>query len=88
MLSKIEVDVLLYLFDNQYNNQMNSISIKKLSTLLNLNYFRLRNIIGHLNQLKLIFSGYKERNAFCYYISEKGIEIIKDFKSSFKEELL
>lgn len=78
MLSKVEVDVLQYLFNNQFNSKMNSQTIRNMSSSINLNYFRLRNIIGHLYQLQLISLGYKDKNANSYYISSKAIEIIKE----------
>ena len=85
MLSKVEVDVLQYLFKNQFNSKMNSQTIRDMSIIINLNYFRLRNIVGHLCQLQLISLGYKDKNANSYYISPKAIEMIKkgdDIQSS------
>lgn len=85
MLSKVEIQILKHLNDNQIDNQMKSQTIKKLSQIMNLNYFRVRNIVTNLTRLELLYIGFKEGNANTYYISEKGVEKIK--KSDFSTTL-
>jgi predicted transcriptional regulator len=76
-LNKNEIELLQYLHQNFYNNQMNSRTIKSLSQSTNLNYFRLRTMINRLSLLELVSHGFKEGNSNTFYITIKGIEKIE-----------
>jgi len=82
MLSKVEILILKYLFDNQIDNQIKSQTIRTIAETTNLNPFRVRNNLNHLFSLQSVSLGFKEKNSNTFYISKKGIEIIEKINKS------
>ena len=72
MLSRVEIDILQYLKAEGLVDQMNSRTIQNISKGVGLNYFRVRNNVSHLYQLKLIGMGFKQKQSNAFYITGKG----------------
>jgi len=77
MLSKLEIDILNYLFSENLTDQMNSRTIRDVSLAININHLRVRHNLNHLLMLGMVKLGWKERNANSFYITNKGVEIIE-----------
>lgn len=77
MLSKVEIDILRHLWESGLIDEMNSRTIKRISQKIGINYFRVRTNIRHLLLLGMVKSGFKEKSSGTFFISEKGVEIIK-----------
>lgn len=78
MLSKVEIDILKHLYQEKLIDPMNSRTIKRISQQIGLNYFRVRSNVNKLMLLKLIKMGYRERSSNTFYISQEGINEIKE----------
>lgn len=76
MLSKVEIDILKHLWDENLIDPMNSRTIRNISKGIDLNYYRIRTNVNHLCDLGLIKKGFKERSSFTFFISEDGIEMV------------
>ena len=78
MLSKVEIDILIHLKNEGLVDAMNSRTIKNVSKSIDLNYFRTRNNLYHLQLLGMIELGFKEIRSNTYFITQKGVEMIND----------
>jgi predicted transcriptional regulator len=78
MLNKVEVDILKLLFKEGLIDPMNSRTVTNISKGIGLNNLRVRNNLSHLCQLGFVKNGYKERQSKTYFISEIGINEIKE----------
>jgi len=78
MLSKLEVDILIHLSENELLDPMNSRTIKNISKAVDINYFRTRTNVNHLFKLGYISMGFRERASNTYYLSKKGVEMINE----------
>ena len=77
ILSKLEVDILNQMFESGLLDSMNSRTIQNIGKRLGINYYRTRTNIIHLLKLEYIQLGFRERGSNTYFISKKGVEIIK-----------
>lgn len=78
MLNKVEIDILKHLLQAGLNNPMDSRTISNIAKNIGLNNLRVRNRIANLCNLGMVKTGYKERQSKTYFISEIGINEIKD----------
>ena len=77
MLSKVEIDILMHLKNEGLLDTMNSRTIKNVSQSIDLNYFRTRNNLYHLQLLGMVGLGFKEIRSNTYYLTQKGIDEIE-----------
>jgi len=78
MLNKVEIDILKLLLKDGLIDPINSRTISNISKDVGLNNLRVRNNLMHLCNIGMVKNGYKERQSKTYYISELGINEIKD----------
>jgi|GEM_PF-2144374 len=77
MLSKVEIDILMHLKSEGLVDAMNSRTIKNVSISIDLNLFRTRNNLYHLQLLGMVGLGFKEIRSNTYYLTQKGIDEIE-----------
>ena len=78
LLSKVEIDILKYLWVEKLIDQMNSRTIRNIAKGINLNYYRVRSNLNHLLLLKMVKQGFKEKSSNTFYITKEGINEIKE----------
>ena len=74
MLSKVEIDILKILSEHEMVDQMNSMTVSKISEKIKLNIPRVRANIKHLLSLNCIAMGFKDKSSYTYFITKIGQE--------------
>lgn len=76
--TKGDITILGKLNDAGLNNKMKSATIKGISSLTSLSEAKVRQSVALLHSSKLLEVGFKQKNANTYYISDDGIELLRD----------
>lgn len=76
-LSRNEIIVMQKLLEKNCVNKVCAITIRKLVGSTKLSYFTVRNILKALTYAGLCGRGCDEGNAFTYYITADGVNMIK-----------
>jgi len=82
MLSKLEIDILNHLFSENLTDSMNSRTVRNISLGIGINHLRVRNNLNHLLMLGMVKNGWKERNANSFHITQKGVDLINENKTT------
>lgn len=80
-LDKLDVEILYILYQNQIFTDLSSWNIKEIQEFNNieLSYFSiLRRINKKLVEMGYVLEGYKVGNTRTFYLSQKGIDYLKD----------
>lgn len=77
MLNKVEIEILHHMVENNLIDQINSRTIRNIAKGIDINYNRTRNYVNHLKLLGMLESGFKELNSGTFYITKKGVDLIK-----------
>ena len=63
---------------NKATNSLTSVTVSTLSENVDLSHTKIRLAIKLLTENELVAEGYMQRNARTYYITQKGIDLIKE----------
>ena len=63
---------------NKATNPLTSVTVSTLSENVDLSHTKIRLAIKLLTKNELVTEGYMQRNARTYYITQKGIELLKE----------
>lgn len=80
-IDKVDIEILYMLYSQKKISPMKSFSVKNIidNTNLNLSYHSiLRRVSKKLIPSGYLFEGYKDGNSKNYYLSNKGIEYLKE----------
>lgn len=76
-LSRSEIIILESLIKNKCNNEVRAFTIRRISLETKLSYFTVRNLLKGLVYLGVCDKGLSSKNAYTYFVTEKGISEYK-----------
>lgn len=80
-INKNDLKVLCTLHTEKCNSPYRSYPLSKLITLTNLSLSKLRNTLNMFNELEYVRNGFKDGHSETYFITEKGLEYLKNLIS-------
>ncbi|MDK2932799.1 MAG: hypothetical protein PWP27_609 [Clostridiales bacterium] len=80
-MNKNDIKILYALYKNQCTNEMKSFTIKKIQEETGLSNTKIRYTIRGLSMSGYLGEGFQSGNASTYYITLKGIGLLKEVSS-------
>jgi|LakMenE01Jun11ns_1017448.scaffolds.fasta_scaffold9769482_1 hypothetical protein len=81
-MHKSNIEILNILYTNQCTSELKSYSIQKILSQTKYKYSKVHNDLSSLQSANLISKGYKSERADTYYITELGINKLRELTSN------